>query len=383
MIKNKIHIGIDATNLRQGGGITHITEILRNFDIQDSPIQQVTIWCDATLAKYFPRKEWINVQSNAFIEGNRIVRFFWQQFLMSTAMLVKGCDIGFFPGGIIPMINRIPAVTMSQNMLPFELSQAYLFGAFNLMFWKLFILRWLQIISFRRARGLIFLSQYAKSKVNKLINLDHQILIPHGVDDRFFKPPAIQKNINQYSFDRPYEFIYVSILMPYKHQIEVAKAICFLRNEGFPIACKFLGPSWGWYGKKFKKEIAFLNPEGNFLRYLGEMNYEKLESIYHKADAFIFASSCENLPNIMIEAMRSGLPIASSFHDPMPEILGEAGFYFNPSDPISICEAMKAMILRPDERTKRSRFASDKSEKYSWNVCADKTFTFIASTILQ
>jgi glycosyltransferase involved in cell wall biosynthesis len=381
MIENKIHVGIDATNLRQGGGITHIVEILRNFDIQDSPIQQVTIWCDASLAKYFPRKKWIVVQSNALIDGNRIVRFFWQQLLMSKAMLAKGCDIGFFPGGIVPMINRIPAVTMSQNMLPFDLSHAYLFGAFNLMFWKLFILRWLQIISFRRANGLIFLSQYAKFKVNKLIDIDHQVLIPHGVDNRFFKPPAMQKNINQYSFERPYEFIYVSILMPYKHQIEVAKAICFLRNEGFPVACKFIGPSWGWYGKKFKKEIVSLNPEGNFLHYLGEIDYEKLESSYHEADAFIFASSCENLPNILIEAMSSGLPVACSYHDPMPEVLGDAGFYFNPSNPISIYEAMKAMILSPNERTNRTRSASDKSLKYSWNVCSEKTFAFIVSTL--
>ena len=36
------------------------------------------------------------------------------------------------------------------------------------------------------------------------------------------------------------------------------------------------------------------------------------KNYYHDADAFLFASSCENMPNILLEAMISGLPIISS-----------------------------------------------------------------------
>ena len=36
---------------------------------------------------------------------------------------------------------------------------------------------------------------------------------------------------------------------------------------------------------------------------------------------FIFASTCENMPNILIEGMSSGLPILCSNYLPMPEFL--------------------------------------------------------------
>ena len=48
------------------------------------------------------------------------------------------------------------------------------------------------------------------------------------------------------------------------------------------------------------------DPEHNFLHYRGSIPYADLHATYHAADAFIFASSCENLPNIMIEAMSAG-----------------------------------------------------------------------------
>jgi len=37
-------LGIDATNLRLGGGITHIAELLRSVDVREYGIPKVIIW---------------------------------------------------------------------------------------------------------------------------------------------------------------------------------------------------------------------------------------------------------------------------------------------------------------------------------------------------
>ena len=80
---------------------------------------------------------------------------------------------------------------------------------------------------------------------------------------------------------------------------------------------------------------------GLFAVYAGAVPFEQIEHAYHKADGFIYASTCENMPNIVIEAMSSGLPILSSNYGPMPEFLKDACLYFDPTSVESIINALK------------------------------------------
>jgi glycosyltransferase involved in cell wall biosynthesis len=275
---------------------------------------------------------------------------------------------------------HIPVITMSQNMLPFESKEAILFGGLSLMRCKLKLLRIFQSQAFKRADGVIFLTQYAKDKINLILGgiTNLSTIIPHGIERRFFCPPRLQIESNNYTFKNPFCYLYVSILMPYKHQIEIAKAIYNLRNKGFPVKVRFAGASWGAYGREFNALIARLDPAAEFLIWDGDVSFNQLHSLYKKSDAFIFGSSCENLPNIMIEAMASGLPIASSLHGPMPEVLGEAGVYFDPYNPSTIELALSKLFSDFELRSRLSSLAYEKSISYSWENCAKKTLEFIA-----
>jgi glycosyltransferase involved in cell wall biosynthesis len=289
-----------------------------------------------------------------------------------------GCVVAFFPGGTLPLVSTLPAVVMSQNMLPFELGKAKIFGIYSLMFLKLCALRLLQKNSLRRASGIIFLSKYAQNKINDDVKLPAlQALIPHGIEKRFISYPKVQKSIENYSIEKPFRFLYVSILMPYKHQVEVIRAIKLLRARGFPIVCQLVGSSWGWYGEAVLSEIKKLDPENIFLDYRSEIPFDQLHNYYHKSDGFIFASSCENLPNILIEAMASGLPVACSSMGPMPEILGSDGFYFDPTSTPTIEKILEELILSIDKRTEYAVNANQKAKLYSWQVCANRTFELL------
>lgn len=99
-----------------------------------------------------------------------------------------------------------------------------------------------------------------------------------------------------------------------------------------------------------------------------------------EADLFIFASSCENMPNTLLEAMAVGLPIACSNRGPMPEVLDDGGVYFDPEDAVSIANSVEQLIKDPDLRAKIARRASQLSEQYSWSRCAEETWKFICET---
>jgi glycosyltransferase involved in cell wall biosynthesis len=312
-------------------------------------------------------------------------RVLGQQWALPRALKRELCDVLFSPGGTLPRRCAIPVVTMSQNMLPFEPDEARLFGQASPVRMKMRLLRFSQGRSLLSADGVIFLTRYAQHTVCVAlggVNGD-TALIPHGIEKRFFQPPRPVRTLTDCSKVCPFRLLYVSILMPYKHQIEVARAVSRLRGEGLPIEIHFVGAPFGWYGEMVRKECSRLDPAGDFLHLVGAVPFDALHSLYGVADAFLFASSCENLPNILIEAMAAGLPILSSGCGPMPEVLGDAGLYFDPYSSEEIANALRSFVVDVNRRAVLASAAFQKASEYSWERCATDTFAFVAKVARQ
>lgn len=88
------------------------------------------------------------------------------------------------------------------------------------------------------------------------------------------------------------------------------------------------------------------------------------------ADAFVLSSSWEGLPNVVLEAAATGLPIVSTRVGGVPEILGdEAPWLCPPHDPRALARAMEEVSnLAADDRARhgaagRRRIASEFAEE--------------------
>lgn len=376
-----LHLGIDATNIRQGGGVTHLSRLLASAQPERVGISQVTIWaCGATCAS-IPDRPWLTKCSAPWMDAGIIRRVLGQQLQLPRAMERAGCEVLYFPGGTLPRRIAFPAVTMSQNMLPFEPEQAACFGFWSVMHLKMRILRHVQGRSFLRADGIVFLTCHAQTTITRVLRKfpGRSHLVPHGIEPRFLRAPRRPRPLGECSPANPFRLLYVSILMPYKHQCEVAIAAARLRAQGVPIEMRFIGAPWGAYGRRFRELIDRLDPRREFLIWSGAAPFSTLHTAYEASDAFVFASSCENLPNILIEAMAAGLPIASSNRGPMPEVLGDAGVYFDPTAPQSLVDALQTLMGDTSLRARLADAAWRKAAAYSWERCAHDTLKFIAS----
>ena len=373
-------IAIDATNMLGGGGLTHLMELLSAADPARHGFSQIVVWGSPDTLAQLPDKPWLKKN----IQGPRITRTLlrrslWQLMRISKAARGEGCDILFIPGG--SFFGRFrPFVAMSQNMLPFERKERARYG-FSLKAIRLLLLSMTQYLTFLRADSVISLSQHGKNVIQqtKFLNSENISVISHGVNQRFYQEPRPQQAISTFSDDNPFRLVYISPIEPYKHHEEVIIAVAALRRKfSWPLQLTLAGPATAKGSRMLAGAIARHDPAGKWISFKGFIPFDRIDTIVKQADIGIFASSCEACPNIVIEYMAAGLPIASSHDGPMPEVLEGGAVYFDPERPAAIEAALANLIQFPDIRAGTAAIAYQRAHDLTWAVCADKTFSVLA-----
>ncbi|MCB0131333.1 MAG: glycosyltransferase family 4 protein, partial [Caldilineaceae bacterium] len=325
-----------------------------------------------------PAWSWLRKVHEPLLDRSLGARLYFQQAILDRRLAAEKIDLLLVPGGMYSG-NFHPFVAVCQNMLPFQWSEMRRFWR-TIDIVRFGMIRQLQSRTFRNADGMVFLTEFAKEEVLGTVSLHEEktTVIPHGIHEDFFFAPRPQLSIDRYSFAAPFRILYVSMINLYKHQWHVADAVYELRQEGLPVELTLIGPAYPPALRRLEKKLRKLDPEQAYLKYMGAVPHAELGRHYQDADMFVFASSCENMPNILLEAMAAGLPIASSDREPMPEILGDAGIYFDPEDPQEIAAAIRRIILDPIVRTECAQKSYRCATDYLWEQTAQETFAFLA-----
>jgi glycosyltransferase involved in cell wall biosynthesis len=370
-------LGIDASNIRAGGGLTHLAELLRAADPLAHGFSKVVVWSGASTLARIESKSWLVKCHDAILDRGLAWRVYWQRFRLKPLLYEAGCHLLFVPGGT-DASGFQPMVTMNQNLLPFEWRELLRYG-WSPMTFKFALLRLTQSRTYRRAKGIIFLSEYAEHAVGSVLGSNTAItaIIPHGVHQRFEAAPRVARPIESYTASKPLRLLYVSIVDVYKHQWHVATAVARLRAAGTPVALDLVGPP-GAGMRRLQRTLAQVDPRAEVIQYHGAVAHETLADLYRRADGAVFASSCETFGQILLEAMAAGLPIACSNRSAMPEVLGEAGLYFDPESPEQIATVLLRLVESAQLRSELAMAAYQRARRYSWTECARQTFEFIA-----
>lgn len=379
-------LGIDASNIRSGGTVTHLIELLRAADPLAWGFTKVIVWGGSAVLSTIEERSWLvkavepmlEQSANPFRDRNHLRRAYWQRFRLAKLARLARCDALFVPGGL-GLGGFEPMIAMSQNMLPFDASEGRRYGI-SASRARLLLLRIGQSRTFRRARGVIFLTHYARDSISQVVSLDFKktTIVPHGIGGHFFAKPRQQRAIADCSASNAFRLLYVSTVDFYKHQWNVAEATALLRQEGLPVTLDMVGPANGKALRRLEQTLARIDPAGKFIRYLGSVAYERQRDLYMQADVGVFASSCENLPIILLEGMAAGLPMACSNRGPMSEVLGEAGVYFDPERVADIAAGIRSLIESPQTRSRNAALGFQRAQEYAWTKCAQQTFAFLA-----
>jgi glycosyltransferase involved in cell wall biosynthesis len=367
-------IGIDASRNRSGGAKAHLRGILKESDPQTHGIEAVHVWSFRSLLDGLPDEPWLIKHNPPALERSLLQQVWWQFWRLPQEARRNGCTI-LLNSDAGSVCRFRPAVTMSRDMLSYEPGEISRFG-FSRARARLMLLRFVQSQAMRFADGVIFLTEYAARVIQRTTGtLRRTTVIPHGVGKAFreckveAKWPADNGN--------PIRCIYVSNTSMYKHQWVVVEAIRQLRSRGYNVELTLAGGGSGRALRKLEREIARSDAQRTFVRCLGFVRHDELPTLLASAHLFVFASSCENMPNTLIEAMAVGLPIACSERGPMPEVLRDGGVYFDPEDAASIAKAIETLVGDSGLRASKAARARSLAAQYSWARCAAETWSFL------
>ncbi len=367
-------LGIDASRNRSGGARAHVIGLLSELDPAEHGIERVHLWTFRSLADAVPERPWLVKHSPPELERSLPRQLVWQALSLKRELVCAGCDV-LFTTDASTFCQFKPMVVLSQDMLSYEpgVMQTYGWGRARL---RLQAILKLQNAAFRRASGVIFLTQYAGEVIRRSCGpLSRVAFVPHGIPPRFFD--VARARVWPTSRERAIECVYVSNAALYKHQWEVIKAIAMLRSEGFNLKITLIGGGDGLAQDLIDQQRELLDPQGSFVRQLPFVPNSDLLDHLSNADIFVFASACENMPVTLLEGMAAGLPVACSSRGPMPEVLGNAGMYFDPVDPRSIAEAIRRLVTDSKLREASARRSREIAKEYSWSRTARETMSFI------
>jgi|GEM_PF-193468 glycosyltransferase involved in cell wall biosynthesis/predicted dehydrogenase len=374
--KNLKKLGINAFNIGSGGGIVHLVELLTAAEPLNYNFSGVTVWGGSAILKRLPDRDWLSKVEVQALNKGWLHKLWWN--FVNFPKMIKQYDLLFVPGG--SYLGRFkPFINMFQNVLPFESTEVKRY------FWKSpkFYIKWnllriVQNLTFKKAQGSIFPSLYAKELIyrgGQQRKGQPYAVVSHGINSDF---KCIEReNVSVEKLGKTIQLLYISTIDLYKHQWQLVKAVQLLRQKGIDIRLTLVGQA---ANKKalsmLKTSMSQVDPLGEYIDYLGSIDHSELPKLYRKADIFVFPSTCESISNIVLEAMASSLPIACSSRSVMPQILKDAGVYFDPENVSSIAEAINLLIQDEKLRTRCAEKAYQYSLDYNWKLCADQTFSF-------
>lgn len=200
-------------------------------------------------------------------------------------------------------------------------------------------------------------------------------VIPNGVDTDCFT------NGRHRSPGETVRILFVSRLILRKglqFLIDAVPELCQQAQNPFEIRIVGDGPDKA----EFLAQIERLGIQ-RYFRFLGYVEHEKLPHYYLDADLFVLPSLAEGMPNVVLEAMGSGLPIVATAVAGSEELVqhGENGFLIAPKDVHALASSLAALVNDRSLCKTMGKQSQQIAQQYSWTSIADRYISLYHQSI--
>jgi glycosyltransferase involved in cell wall biosynthesis len=322
----------------------------------------------------------------ASASGRRSLRDLWA---FSRQVMKHPVDLFFFPSvySYFPILNRTRIIVTIHDMIADHHPELTFPNKKLKFFWKL-----KQNAAVLQAHQILTVSEYSKRQIVDYFNLaESRVAViseaAHPVFTALSPNGEMENILRRCQLNRGERFLlYVGGISPHKNLRTLVDAYHQLNTDTMFSDVKLVLVG-DYKDDPFYSDYPFLKRRieqlhlGEKIVFTGYIEDKELAYLYNAAALLVFPSFEEGFGLPAIEAMSCGTPIVASDRGSLPEILGEAGHFFDPYRSESICQTLQEVLGNEALRSEMSRRGLLRSQQFTWEAIARKTVSIFNSLV--
>ena len=306
----------------------------------------------------------------ASASGRRGVR---DMLAMGRAVAKAGLDLIYFPASysFFPVWNAGKVVVTLHDTLALAHPELVFSHWKGRMAWAV-----KEHAAVRWADRIVTVSQAAKADLIAWFGLppDRVSVVPEG-PEASFRPiadgPESQEALRRYGIDPDRRFLlYVGGLSPHKNLPRLIEA--FASGAPKDVDLVLVGDT----GDVFLTHVPVLREAVKRFGLDGRVNFTgfvpdaDLAHLDNRAYALVHPSLMEGFGLPPLEAMACGTPVIASRAGSLPEVIGDAGVFFDPTDVGEMAGSIRELLGDRPRRDELAKRALARSRAYTWSAAA-------------
>jgi glycosyltransferase involved in cell wall biosynthesis len=267
----------------------------------------------------------------------------------------------------------VPRAVIHHSPTPF-LAETYRLYGLSAESARYLLTRQRVVSGLRRADGVVFQHDFWRDEITRQVRgIRATTVVGHATPVAYGDLPRLARA----ELPATPRILCVTRQFLFRYQWVLVHAVCDLRVEtGLDLRLDLVGGGDARTARRVADAIRERRAEPFVTRH-GDVPPARMLTIYADADVFVFPSAQETSGITLFEAMANGLPIACSDRMPMPDILRDAGVYFDPADRAAMTDALRTLLADGGLRVRLGGLAQVYAHRRRWQDSADSLWDFL------
>ena len=381
MSSRRLRIGIDATTWANDRGFGRFTrEMVTALAARDSGFRYTLVF-DRPWKGPLPDNVDVvtadterGLNESAVGDSSRSPRYLWQ---MGRAVSNARFDLFVFLAvySYFPLLARVPCVICYHDTTAERLPHLLFPTKLNHRLWqvKTALARWqttrAMTVSQSSARDLEAILHIPKEKIDVVTEAANPVF--RVIVDRAVAQAAMAR----YGIPPDAELlVHVGGMNAHKNILGLLKAMPRIIQDRLNAHLAIVGDTSGkgfWDNvPELKAFVESHPPLPAHAHFTGYMSDPELVELLNGAAALVFPSLWEGFGLPAVEAMSCGVPVLSSDRGSLPEVVGDAGLYFDPENVGEIAACVQKFLSSPDLQARLKAAALARVKNFTWDRAA-------------
>ena len=230
--------------------------------------------------------------------------------------------------------------------------------------------------SLKKVKKIIAASNYIRENlIANGVEQDKIEVVHNGIDRKLFHPiiglSSYIVDVKPFAIKRPY-FVYGSRLSgPEKKHIELIKAFALFK-EKTKLPHRLVIAGEGPYDKEIHQAVMNSSVASDIFL-TGFFPHKSFPMMYAGSEACVFPSVNEGVGLPILEAMATGVPVLCSKSGALPEIAGDAAYYFDSDNIEEIATGLERIVTDNELRSTLTNKGIERVEAFDWELTVAKT----------